>query len=155
MKVRFEFYKPDYKEDILRLFHSNCPKYFDPIDRKELLYFLDHDADENYLVVFEGTTIIGCGGHYTKDNKHGIAWVFFERYVIGQKKLFQYADAFYKEIEKAMLAEKKYYTVEIHTSQLMERFFNRYGFTTIQIEANGFGQGLDAYTMRKPLEPIA
>lgn len=153
--MRFESYIPEFKDEIIRLFHSNCPKYFDPNDKKELIDFLDNYADENYLVVFEGNTVIGCGGHYTKDKRHGIAWVFFERYVIGQKKLFQYADAFYKELEKAMLAEKRFYDVEIHTTQLMERFFNRYGFTTTEIEKNGFGEGLDAYTMRKSLNPSA
>lgn len=154
-KLSFESYNERHKEAILKLFYSNCPKYFDPIDEKELIDFLDNYADENYLVVLEGDKVIGCGGHYTKNKKHGIAWVFFERYVIGQKKLFQYADVFYKEIERRMIAEKRFFDVEIHTTQLMERFFNRYGFRTINIEKDGFGKGLHEYTMKKPLNPIA
>ena len=154
-KLSFQSYNAKFKEDILQLFYSNCPKYFDPIDEKELIDFLDNYADENYLVVLEGEKVIGCGGHYTKDRKHGIAWVFFERYVIGQKKLFHYADVFYKEIERRMTAEGHFYDVEIHTTQLLERFFNRYGFNTVEIKKDGFGEGLHAYTMKKILNPIA
>ena len=154
-KLSFESYKESHKAAILKLFYSNCPKYFDPVDEKELIDFLDNYADENYLVILEGDKVIGCGGHYTKNKKHGIAWVFFERYVIGQKKLFQYADLFYREIEKRMLAEGRFFDVEVHTTELMERFFNRFGFKTIEIVKDGFGKGLHAYTMKKPLNPIA
>ena len=73
MKIRT--YEKTDKGAILRIFRSNCPKYFDPNDEQDLVFFLDNYADENYLVAVENDQVIGCGGHYTKAEQHGIAWV--------------------------------------------------------------------------------
>lgn len=147
MKTRV--YKLEDKQRIKVIFLSNCPKYFAFNDEQYLIDFLDNYADENYLVVLKGEEIIGCGGHYTKNDMHGIAWVMFEVGSIGSSMLKKISDDFYTDIENRIAAESTILPIQINTTQLMEKWFNRYGFMTFDIIKDGFGQGLDEYKMIK------
>ncbi len=147
MKTRV--YKQEDQQRILEIFRSNCPKYFAFDDEQYLIDFLNNYADENYLVILKGEEIIGCGGHYTKDDMHGIAWVMFEVGSIGPGMLKKISDNFYTEIENKIAAESTNLPIQINTTQLMEKWFNRYGFKTFEIIKDGFGQGLDEYKMIK------
>ncbi|NLR93108.1 GNAT family N-acetyltransferase [Flammeovirga agarivorans] len=148
--MQIKTYHPSNKERLIEIFHSNCPKYFDPNDEEYLIDFLDNYTDENYYVVEnENGSIIGCGGYYTKEDHHGIPWVMFESKSIGAAQLLSVSDTFYKEIENKILAEGKGLDININTTQLMEKLFNRYGFKTYEIIKDGFGEGLDEYKMKK------
>jgi hypothetical protein len=147
MKTRV--YRQEDQQRILAIFRSNCPKYFAFDDEQYLIDFLNNYADENYLVMLKGEEIIGCGGHYTKDDMHGIAWVMFEAGSIGSGHLKQISDDFYTEIESKIITESSDLPIRINTTQLMEKWFNRYGFKTYEITKDGFGKGLDEYKMIK------
>jgi hypothetical protein len=147
MKTRV--YNREDKQRIIEIFLSNCPKYFSFDDEQYLIDFLDNYADENYLVMLKGEEIIGCGGHYTKNDMHGIAWVIFEVGSVGPGMLKKISDDFYTEIENKIAAEFTSLPIQINTTQLMEKWFNRYGFKTFDISKDGFGQGLDEYKMIK------
>lgn len=151
MQFRFRSYQCEDKPRLLEILSSNTPKYFNHGEGQYFIDFLDNYADENYLVVISGEKIIGCGGHYTKENMHGIAWVMFERGSVGSGQLLTVAHKFYSEMENRILEEGKNYPVLINTTQLMENLFNSYGFETYEIVTNGFGEGLDEYKMRKIL----
>lgn len=145
----FRQYKKEYESRLIEIFKSNCPKYFDAKDEVDFIDFLEKYTDENYLVVFRDNEIIGCGGHYTKDTAHGIAWVMFERNSIGSKQLLNVCDAFFSEILNRILEEGKGFDIYINTTQLLEKLFNRYGFKTFQIIEDGFGDGLNELKMKK------
>ena len=149
--ISFRSYNPNDRSRILRIFHSNCPKYFEPGDQQDLIDFLDNYADDNYLVAVRDQQIIGCGGHFTKKQNHGIAWTMFERNAVGISALKIVADQFYQEIERRIVDEGKYYDILINTTQLMENLFNQYGFNTYEIIENGFGKNMHEYKMRKSL----
>lgn len=87
--MRFRTYTPQDKQAIIDILLSNCPKYFIESDEADLVDFLDNYADENYLVAEESGQVIGCGGHYTKGQTHGIAWVMFRHGSIGHRICFQ------------------------------------------------------------------
>ncbi|WP_020532956.1 hypothetical protein [Flexithrix dorotheae] len=150
--MEFRSYHSKDKVRILEIFRSNFPKYFVECDALDLIDFLDNYADENYLVVIENGKIIGSGGHYTKSNMHGIAWVMFERNLIGHKNLLKFSDEFFNKIEDNIKGEGKYFPVSINTTQLMEKLFKRYGFETVEVIDNGFGKGLDEYKMTKKFQ---
>ena len=76
--MEYRSYRKSDKIRVIEIFYSNCPKYFKKDDIVELDYFLENFADENYLVALKNKSVIGAGGHYTKSNYHGIAWVMFE-----------------------------------------------------------------------------
>ncbi|CAM3626760.1 GNAT family N-acetyltransferase [Parendozoicomonas haliclonae] len=137
------------KAAILRIFHSNCPKYFDASEEPGLIDFLDNYTDENYLVALEDGEVIGCGGHYTKGDKHAIAWAMFQHGSIGPRRLLKVAQWFYGEMEKRMLAHGQRFDVYINTTQLMVSLFSRFGFKAYETIPDGFGKGLDEVKMVK------
>ena len=145
--MEYRSYRKSDKIRVIEIFYSNCPKYFRKNDLAELDYFLENFADENYLVAVKNNSVIGAGGHYTKSNYHGIAWVMFERGSLGSKNLLQVAKDFYNEIENRILAEKRHFDIQINTTQIMESLFNSFGFTTYNKKEDGFGKGLDEYKM--------
>ncbi|GAL35707.1 ribosomal-protein-S18p-alanine acetyltransferase [Vibrio maritimus] len=147
--MKYRKYTVKDRDALVAILQSNCPKYFIESDKADLLHFLDNYADENYLVAESEGRVVGCGGHYTKDFLHGIAWVMFERKAIGHKMLLSVADSFYSEIEKRIKAEGHMYDIQISTTQLMEKLFGRYGFKTMAIVNDGFGKGLHQYDMVK------
>lgn len=152
--MTFKSYQSKNKTRLLEIFRSNCPKYFDPNDEAEFADYLDKYTDENYLVCYQNDQIIGCGGHYTKAKTHRIAWTMFERHGIGHNNLLFIADKFFAEIQNRITKENKGYFIHINTTQLMEKLFNRYGFTTYLVIKDGFGLGLDEYKMKKSPDNI-
>ncbi len=149
LAMKFRTYNPKDQQALVDILLSNCPKYFIESDQSDLIDFLDNYADDNYLVVEAQDQIIGCGGHYTKGNIHGIAWVMFHNGSLGHRQLLPIADKFFREIESRILAEGNFYDIHISTTQLMEKLFNRYDFQTVSVVENGFGQGLHQYDMVK------
>ncbi|MES0827359.1 hypothetical protein [Ruegeria sp. SCP11] len=151
MNITFRPYEPDDKEILVNILLSNCPKYFAQEDKADFVFFLNTYADKNFLVVEREEAIIGCGGHYTKQERHGIAWVMFKSGSLGCMNLMLIADKYYHEIETRILSEGKFFDIQIETTQLMEKFLNRFGFETMAVKPEGFGEGLDQLFMRKSL----
>ncbi len=149
--MQFRPYQASDKDALLAILESNCPRYFVPEDKADLIDFLDNYADANYLVAVEQGNVIGCGGHYTKASEHGVAWVMFERGSIGRSRLIPVATRFWQEIEGRIRAEGQFFDIVIHTTQLMTGFFGRFGFETVSVVKDGFGPGLDECRMRKQL----
>lgn len=141
------------KENVIKIFNSNCPKYFDKNDLSDLVDFLDNCADNNFKVVLNNNEVIGCGGHYVKqsDKVFGIAWVMFRRFSIGQVNFQNITTQFFKHILTNIENEKLDYDIVINTTQLLEKTFNKFDFWTERIIENGFGEKLDHYVMRRKL----
>lgn len=150
--MQYRSYRASDQERIVKIFESNCPKYFDPNDKDDLIDFLKNWTNEDYLVVIINGNIVGCGGHYVKADRFGIAWVMFERGSIGHRHLLQTSDQFYGKIEENIRKENLKLPIKVNTTQLMEKLFNRYGFKTYEIIEDGFGKGLDEYKMNKTLD---
>ena len=150
--MQYRSYKASDQERIVKIFESNCPKYFDPNDKDDLIDFLKNWTNEDYLVVIINGNIIGCGGHYVKEDRFGIAWVMFERGSIGHRNLLKTSEQFYGKIEENIRKENLILPIKVNTTQLMEKLFNRYGFKTYEIIEGGFGKGLDEYKMSKILD---
>ena len=150
--MQYRSYKASDQERIVKIFESNCPKYFDPNDKEYLIDFLKNWTNEDYLVVIINGNIVGCGGHYVKEDRFGIAWVMFERGSIGHRNLLKTSDQFYGKIEENIRRENLILPIKVNTTQLLEKLFSRYGFKTYEIIKDGFGKGLDEYKMSKTLD---
>ena len=150
--MQYRSYRASDQERIVKIFESNCPKYFDPNDKDDLIDFLKNWTNEDYLVVIINGNIVGCGGHYVKEDRFGIAWVMFERGSIGHRHLLKTSDQFYGKIEENIRKENLKLPIKVNTTQLMEKLFNRYDFRTYEIVTDGFGKGLDEYKMSKILD---
>ena len=151
MTIQIRTYTLSDKSAVIAAFQSNCPKYFEWADELDLIYFLDNQADNHFKVVLHNDKIIGCGGHYSKQSEQifGIAWVFFERFSIGARGFLKVGSTFFNHLLDNIQKENLPYDIVINTTQLMEKTFQKFGFCTEKITANGFGTNLDWYVMRR------
>ena len=151
MKTNITTYKQTDKDDVIEIFNSNCPKYFDCTDQKDLIDFLENHADSNFKIVRHKNKTIGCGGHYIKheENVFGIAWVMFRRHSLGRANFTAVSDDFFNYLLTSIMNENLDYKIVINTTQLLQKTFNKYGFITEKIIENGFGNNLDHYVMTR------
>lgn len=154
MTTEIRTYNQDDQKEILAIFHSNCPKYFDSNDLHDFTNFLKNVADDNFKVIIADDHIIGCGGYYVNHQKKvfGIAWVMFKRYVLGSSSFLKVTTGFFNYILAQIIKEKFNYDIVVNTTQLLEKTFYKFGFSTENIFPNGFGKNLDHYVMRRKLD---
>ncbi len=154
MTTKIRTYTFSDQEDILEIFKSNCPKYFDVNDITDLIDFLENYADSNFKVLIINNEVIGCGGHYVKhsDKVFGIAWVMFKRFAVGHSNFFKIATYFFNHILENIKNEKLEYDIVINTTQLLEKTFSKFDFSTEKIITNGFGENLDHHVMRRKMK---
>lgn len=138
-------YTKIFREDCIKIFKSNMPKYFALEELPLFESFLDQNTEENYFVVKLDGHVIGCGGFFldTKNNTAGLSWGMVHSDYHGKgigKALTQY---------RIDLLKKTYPTLpyKIETSQHTAEFYKKNGFKTIEIVPDGFGKGIDKYTM--------
>ncbi|WP_286859358.1 MULTISPECIES: GNAT family N-acetyltransferase [Sphingobacterium] len=139
-------YAPAFKADCIAIFKSNLPKFFAAEELEFFENFLDHVIDGHYYVAKIDDLLIGCGGiFFDKNNDEaGLAWgmvdVKYHKQGIG-KLLTQ----FRIDLLKEMYPEKK---IKIETSQHTAEFYKKNGFHIVDILPDGFGTGIDKYTMQ-------
>lgn len=142
IKIR-EFKKTD-KFFVLNLLELNTPKYFSPEEEKDLIYYLDEEIEQYYVVEYKNK-IIGCGGiNCSKDFKIGkISWdIFHPSYQ--NKGIGRLLLNFRIEKLKSL---KKVQTISVRTSQLVYKFYEKCGFEIIGIKKDYWAKGLDLYDM--------
>lgn len=138
-------YTQIFREDCIKIFKSNLPKFFAMEELPFFESFLDQDTEDNYFVVKIDGQIIGCGGIFldSKSNVGGLSWGMV------------HADYHGKGIGKAFtqfridLLKKTYPSIpyKIETSQHTAEFYEKNGFKTVEIVPDGFSKGIDKYTM--------
>ncbi|MCW3467121.1 GNAT family N-acetyltransferase [Chitinophaga nivalis] len=132
------------KFDVLTLLQLNTPRFFSPEEEEDLIHYLDHEA-EQYFVVTRHYQIIGAGGiNLTDNNQTGkISWDFlhpdFQGKGIGSR-LLQY------RIEK-LKAVAGIKTIRVRTSQLAYGFYEKNGFVLQEITKDYWAKGYDMYDM--------
>lgn len=138
-------YTKIFREDCIKIFRSNLPKFFAIEELPIFESFLDEYTEDNYFVVKMDGEIIGCGGIFldTEKNLAGLSWgmVHSEYHGKGIGKTFtQY---------RIDLLKKTYPSLPyaIETSQHTAGFYERNGFKTVEIVTDGFSKGIDKYIM--------
>ncbi len=144
-------YKPNDKEDLLKIFSLNTPKYFDKNELNDFEEYLEEKA-ETYLTIEVDNNIVGGTGYYiNKNDKSGrITWIFFEPKHSGQGLGKQSMEYCLELLGKDHRVEKFIVT----TSQLAYKFFEKFGYSINRIEKDYWGKGLDLYEMEKPNKKI-
>jgi len=143
-EVVIRTYHPNDKQAIITLLRLNTPAYFSPEEENDLVYYLDNEIDE-YYVLEMNNIIIGCGGiNYDEDGTTGkISWdILHPDY---QGKGFGSLLLSFR-IEK--LKELKHITtISVRTSQLVYRFYEKYGFKLVETIKDYWAPGIDMYRM--------
>lgn len=137
-------YKKKDKDSILQLIDINTPKYFALEEKKDLVYYLDNEL-EDYFVIEQSGQVIGCGGvNYEDDFKTGIiSWDIihsnFQGRGIGRQLLNHRIDL--------LRSKKTVNKIVVRTSQLTDKFYEKSGFHLQDVKKDYWAEGFDLYYM--------
>ena len=140
-------YKLADKKQLLKMFISNVPEFFDVNEINDFKEYLEQNA-ATYLTVEVDNTIVGGAGYFINEHdKSGrITWIFFDPTYSGQGLGKQAVEHCLKILGNDTRVEKFIVT----TSQHAYKFFEKFGYRVNRIEKNHWGKGLDLYEMEKP-----
>ncbi|WP_343636079.1 GNAT family N-acetyltransferase [Fluviicola sp.] len=147
-------YRDSDKDSCMEIFRTNVPKYFTLEEVDEFERFLtklgDPEATDNppYYVLELENKPIGCGGIGEKKGIDGVDSITFVWGMVRRnyhKKGFgeQLLRFRLKEIDRLFPGRK----VILDTTQFSYSFFEKYGFRTVKITENSYGEGMHRYDM--------
>lgn len=137
-------YKSEDKESVLSLLKGNTPIYFAEEEKDDLILYLENFAD-NYFLFEKENRILGCGGYnLTEDMRTAkISWDIVDYSSLGMgigSKLMIYR---LNKIIKIPSVEK----VSVRTSQLVYRFYERFGLILQDVVPDYWAKGFDMYRL--------
>jgi len=143
-KIKIREYMPEDKPRLMEIFKLHVPAYFATTEINDLDNYLDHEI-ETYFVAEANGKIVGAGGiNLDINNKTGkISWDFidpsFQGRGIGQELLN-------KRI-KLLKSTEGIEIIEVRTSQLAYKFYEKNRFIIKEIIKDYWAEGLDLYRM--------
>ncbi len=142
--MRIRKYKHSDKERVIELLRLNTPQYFSPKEEKDLIDYLDNHSG-NYYVVEADNIIVGSGGYNFSANGEIaiIAWDIFHPQSQGKSlgtELTKFRIQKIKEIESVK-------TISVRTSQLVYKFYEKFGLEIREIVKDFWDDGFDLYRM--------
>lgn len=136
----------------LSIFDSNVPLYFAIEERAEFCDFLLNigDLEGFYLVLTLNDTIVACGGVSieTEKKRAALSWGMvhrkFHREGLGKHLMSARLEQLHtlRTVGKLIIA----------TSQHTSGFYEKHGFTVINVTPDGFAPGLDRWEMKLQLK---
>jgi N-acetylglutamate synthase-like GNAT family acetyltransferase len=129
---------------VINLLRLNTPNYFSQEEEEDLIYFLENER-EQYYVVSINNEIVGCGGYnITEDKSTGIiCWDIIHPYYQGKsigRSLLNYRITQIKNV-------KSIRKITVRTSQLVYQFYEKQGFELIEIVLDYWSRGFHLYRM--------
>ena len=138
-------------EQIIELLQLNTPKYFSVDEEKDLVDYLANHASNYYVVEIEGK-LVGCGG-FNLSNEGKLARISWDIiHPLSQGKGVGIALTIYR-IEK-IKEIKTVETLSVRTSQLVYKFYQKFGLKITENVKDHWGAGLDLYTLSCPINLI-
>jgi [ribosomal protein S18]-alanine N-acetyltransferase len=139
-------YTADDRVGCLGIFRSNVPLYFVADDEPEFVRFIDQKLGL-FCVVSVESVLVACGGtsiDYPELGAATLCWGMvsagLHRRGIGRALL----------VHRIKMVTAKYPTIRrlrLNTTQKAQAFFELHGFRVTQVDANGYGVGLDRVSM--------
>lgn len=138
----------------MEIFRTNVPKYFTLEEVNEFERFLtkldDPGVTDNppYYVMELENKLIGCGGFGEKEGIDGMPSITF---VWGMVHCDFHRKGFGEQLLNFRIHEIKSQfpnkRVILDTTQFSCSFFEKYGFKTVKITENSYGEGMHRYDM--------
>lgn len=138
-------YKYTDKESVLNLIRLNTPKYFSVIEEKDLDFYLENEIDYYYVIEIN-QQIVGSGGiNFKNNNSIGvISWDIIDPDFQG--KTFGSALLNYRIQKLKQFPEVQ--QIIVRTSQQANQFYEKNGFSLIEIIEDYWDKGFDLYSMK-------
>lgn len=133
------------KEKIIHLIQLNTPQYFAAEEEKELVFYLDNFSQQFYLIE-KNDEILACGGINAvseNPNKMRLSWDIVHPMWQGKgigTELTKFRIDRIKKIPNIS-------TIEVRTSQLVESYYQKFGFKTVEIIKDYWAKSFDLYRM--------
>lgn len=137
-------YQQEDQPQLISILRNNTPTYFAVEEEADFVAYLDHEI-ESYFVVELADRIVGCAGvNFKGDGSIGVlSWGMVHPDFQGQKigqALLMHRIAYLK-------SKSTVQRIEVRTSQLVYRFFEKNGFQLLEIKKDYWAKGLDMYHM--------
>ncbi len=129
---------------VINLLRLNTPNYFSQEEEEDLIYFLENERQQYYVVEIN-KEIVGCGGYNLSENKSTaiICWDIvhpnFQGKSIG-RNLLNYRITQIKNV-------KSIRKITVRTSQLVYQFYEKQGFVLVEIVEDYWSEGFHLYRM--------
>ena len=147
-------YRESDKESCMEIFKTNVPTYFtlEEVDQFErfLTKLNNPEVTDNppYYVMELENKLIGCGGIGEKKGIDGLDSITF---VWGMVERSYHKKGFGEQLLHFRLEEIKSQfpdkPVILDTTQFSYTFFEKYGFRTVKVTQNSYGEGMHRYDM--------
>ncbi|WP_051189583.1 GNAT family N-acetyltransferase [Daejeonella oryzae] len=132
------------RDRIIELLQLNTPEYFAAIEEDDLRAYL-HNHSSNYFVIEIDDLVVGSGGFNLADDGEiaKLSWDIFHPGFQGKglgTELTKYRIQQIREIKSVRI-------VSVRTSQLVYKFYERFGLVVKEIVADFWAPGFDLYRM--------
>ncbi len=133
------------KVAVLEILRANTPTFFSPEEESGLVYYLDNEIEEYYVMLVDDQ-IIGSGGvNYENNRTIGIiSWGMIHPDYHGKylgTELLKYR---IRQLQKNKTVER----ITESTSQHVYRFYEKQGFKLLIVVKDYWAQGIDLYEMQ-------
>ena len=144
--VRVRLYDAADLDACLRIFDSNVPASFTPLERAAFETFLRDLPGPYFVLEDRDGALIGCGGYAVTPHSRtaDLCWGMIARHRQGTGLGRRLTEERLARIVNDPLIEE----VALRTSQHTRAFYERRGFITERIVADGIAPGLDECHMR-------
>jgi ribosomal protein S18 acetylase RimI-like enzyme len=137
-------YEKSDQADVLNLFRLNTPNYFSKEEEGDLIYFLENEREQYYVVSID-KEIVGCGGYNLSEDKSTgiICWDIIHPNYQGKsigRSLLNYRITHIKDV-------KSIRKITVRTSQLVYPFYEKHGFELVEIVQDYWSKGFHLYQM--------
>lgn len=147
MSLAVRPYHPNDRTACLAVFDGNTPRFFAPSERADFAGFLEAGPDD-YFVVADGGTVVGCGGVFVKDGPGGLRWGGLCWGMVERTRHRAGVGSLLLRHRLAHLADTHLEAVVLDTSQHSRGFFARFGFEVVKVTPDAYAPGLDRYDMK-------
>ncbi|HRB72835.1 MAG TPA: GNAT family N-acetyltransferase [Flavobacterium sp.] len=143
-EISIRNYKNTDKPAVIALLQLNTPQYFSPEEEADLIFYLDNEI-EQYFVVEYDNKIIGSGGfNFSEDLTTGkISWDILHTEYQGKG----IGGMLLKHRMEKLKALNHIQLITVRTSQLVYAFYEKNGFELKEIVKDYWAAGFDLYRM--------
>lgn len=135
------------KAEVLKIFESNVPDFFEAFEREAFEDFLSKDL-ESYYVLKEKEVLVGAGGYWAETASEArICWLMIHR----DHHTKGFGAFMMNKFEDLIKREETYSKITLKTAQKTELFYKKLGYITTYFEKDHWAKGLDLYFMEKSI----
>lgn len=142
-------WRPGDREACVGLFDSNVPEFFRPGERTDFYEFLQAPPGPCFVAV-RGQEVLACGGVAEEGfGEASICWTVVARSHQGKglgRRILE-------ECHRAAAEMQGVRFLRLETIPAVAGFFGALGYGVVQVDADGYGDGLDRVIMRRRLGP--